>query len=114
MYGKREAVQLLQTYAKKGDAFYGDHLTLAAYLKYYLPNHPDTDVLTKTRYSQYDMWREKDYLKNGLVLAKEDEFKELKKLYKDVILLKIIKNKIGYKGKKTDTMYIYRVTNPRR
>jgi len=113
MYGKREAVKTLQTYAKAGDAFYGDHLTLAAYLKYYLPNHPDTDVLTPTRFSQYDMWRKKDYLKDGLVLAKDDDLIELKKLYKDVKLLKTINIKIGFGGKKTNTMYIYRVTNPK-
>jgi len=102
MYGKREAVHTLQTFAKKGDAFYGDHLTLAAYLKYYLPNH-----------SQYDMWRKKEYLKNGLILAKDYELIELKKLYKDVKLLKTINIKIGFGGKRTNTMYIYRVTNPK-
>ena len=111
MYGKREAVQILNTFAKKNDAFYGDHLTLAAYLKYYLPNHPETDVLTPTRYSQYDMWRKKDYLKDGLVLSKDEDLKKLKKLYKDVKLLKTIKTKIGFGGKKTRTMYIYRVSH---
>ena len=64
MYGNKEAVELLAKYAKATDSFYSDHLTMAAYLKYYLPNHPDTDVAYPTRYSQYDMWREKDYLKN--------------------------------------------------
>jgi len=113
MYGKREAVKTVQTYAQKGDAFYGDHLTLAAYLKYYLPNHPDTDVLTPTRFSQYDMWRKKEHLKNGLVLAKDDEMIQLKKLYKNVTLLKTINIKIGFGGKKTNTMYIYRVANPK-
>ncbi len=113
MYGKREAVHTLQSFAKKDDAFYGDHLTLAAYLKYYLPHHPDTDVLTPTRFSQYDMWRKKEYLKNGLVLAKDDELIQLKKLYEDVELLKTINIKIGFGGKKTNTMYIYRVTNPK-
>jgi 4-amino-4-deoxy-L-arabinose transferase-like glycosyltransferase len=111
MYGKREAVQTLQHYAKEGDAFYGDHLTLAAYLKYYLPNHPDTDVITKTRFSQYDMWREKNYLKDGLVLAKDEDTMQLKQLYHDVKLLKTINIKIGFNGKKTNTIYIYRVSN---
>lgn len=109
MYGNREAVQLLQTYAKDGDSFYGDHLTIAAYLKYYLKGHPDTDVATPSRFSQYDMWRKENYLKDGLVLAKDPEITILKTLYKDVKLVDSLTLKRGIDGKKT--LYIYRVTN---
>jgi len=112
MYGKREAVYEVEKFAKEGDAFYGDHLTLAAYLKYYLPNHPDTMTITKTRFSQYDMWRDKNYLKDGLVLAQDKESKELKTLYKDVKKLKTVKIKTGWGGKKIKKLYIYRVANP--
>jgi len=110
MYGNKEAIKTLQNYAKDGDAFYGDHLTLAAYLTYYLKGHPQSDVITKTRFSQYDMWRAKDYPKDGLVLAKDDDSNELKKLYIDVKLLKIINIKIGFNGKKNKKFYIYRVS----
>ena len=109
MDGNREAVQLLQTHTKKGDSFYGDHLTMAAYLKYYLKGHPDTDVAPKSRFSQYDMWREKEYLKNGLVLTRDPELERLKSLYNDVKLVDTFTTKKGIT--KTKTLYIYRVSD---
>jgi len=109
MYGNREAVQLLQTHAKEGDSFYGDHLTIAAYLKYYLKGHPDTDLALPSRFSQYDMWRKNNFLKDGLVLTRDPEIKRLKTLYKDVKLVDTLKVKKGINGEKT--LYIYRVTN---
>ena len=110
MYGNKEAVQLLSKYAKAGDRFYGDHLTIAAYLKYYLPNHPDTDLALPSRYSQYDMWRKEDYLKDGLVLTREPEDVRLKQLYKEVKLEDSLTVKNGINS--TKTFYIYRVKNP--
>lgn len=109
MYGNKEAVQLLQTHVKDGDSFYGDHLTIAAYLKYYLRGHPDTDVALPTRFSQYDMWRQENFLKNGLVLTRDPEELRLKELYKDVKLVDSLTIKKGLKSKKT--LYIYRVSN---
>jgi 4-amino-4-deoxy-L-arabinose transferase-like glycosyltransferase len=109
MYGNKEAVQLLQTHAKNGDSFYGDHLTIAAYLKYYLKGHPDTDIALPTRFSQYDMWRKDDFLKNGLVLTREPEDIRLKQLYTKVKLVDSLTVKKGLKDKKT--LYIYRVTD---
>jgi hypothetical protein len=110
MYGNKEAVKLLQTFIKDGDSVYGDHLTIAAYLTYYLKNHPDSDVITKSRYSQYDMWRKNDYIKNGLVLSQNPIDKFLSTLYSDVKLLKTLTVKKGIDRKKT--FYIYRVKNP--
>ncbi|WP_321778214.1 glycosyltransferase family 39 protein [Sulfurimonas sp.] len=109
MYGNKEAVHLVQTYAKDGDAFYGDHLTIAAYLKYYLKNHPDTDLALRSRFSQYDMWREKDYLKNGLVLTQDPVEGQLKAKYHEVKLLDSISFQRGID--RTKTFYIYRVKN---
>ncbi len=109
MYGNKEAVQLLQTYAKKGDHFYGDHLTIAAYLNYYLESHPKTDIALPTRFSQYDMWRKEDFLQNGLVLTRDPEEKRLQKLYENVKLLNTLKVKKGLHGEKT--LYIYRVSD---
>ena len=109
MYGNKEAVQLLQTYAKKGDHFYGDHLTIAAYLNYYLKSHPKTDIALPTRFSQYDMWRKEDFLQNGLVLTRDPEEKRLQKLYENVKLLNTLKVKKGLHGEKT--LYIYRVSD---
>ncbi len=107
MYGNKEAVKLLETYKQDGDRFYADHLTTAAYLNYYLTGHPDTDIALKSRFSQYDMWREDDYLKNGLVLTMNPESKRLQELYENVKLLDTLSVKKGFDGKKT--LYIYRV-----
>ncbi|MBU0632687.1 glycosyltransferase family 39 protein [bacterium] len=107
MYGNKEAVKLLAEYAKEGDSFYGDHLTTAAYLTYYLPNHPDADLALPSRFSQYDMWRKKDPLKDGLVLTREPEEKRLHKVYKDVKLVDTLTVKNGLKS--TKTFHIYRV-----
>ncbi len=111
MYGNKEAVQLLATYAQEGDSFYSDHLTMTAYLKYYLPNHPESDVAYPTRYSQYDMWRKKDYLKNGLFLARDaEDLSYLKTIYKSVELLNTLTVQSGRNT--TKTFYIYRLTDP--
>jgi 4-amino-4-deoxy-L-arabinose transferase-like glycosyltransferase len=109
MYGNKEAVQLLQTHVKKGDSFYGDHLTMAAYLKYYLKGHPDTDLALPSRFSQYDMWRSKEYLKDGLVLTRDPELNRLKTLYNKVKLVDTLRVKKGIN--KTKTLYIYRVAD---
>lgn len=109
MHGYKEAVQLLQTHAKIDDNFYGDHLTTAAYLKYYLKGHPDTDLALPSRYSQYDMWRKQNYLKDGLVLTRDPEEKRLKLIYKDVKLIDSLTLKKGFND--TKTLYIYRVSN---
>ena len=108
MYKSDEIIHKVATLSRPGDHFYGAHLTTAAYLKYYLPGHPDTDVATHSRYSQYDMWRKKDFLKDGLVLAgyhKRDA--ELKRLYKNV---KLIDTEVIIPKRRV--FYIYRVSNP--
>lgn len=108
MYGNKEAVQLLQTHVNDGDSFYGDHLTIAAYLKYYLQDHPDTDIAVPSRFSQYDMWRKEDFLKDGLVLTIDPQEARLKDVYKEVNLIDSLKLKKGFNSKKT--LYIYRVS----
>lgn len=109
MYGNKEAVKLVESLTQKGDYFYGDHLTTTSYLQYYLPNHPNTDLALPNRYSQYDMWRKKDYLHNGLVLSMDDADTRLTQLYTNVKLLKTLSVKRGTHG--TKTFYIYRVAD---
>jgi len=108
MYKAKDPIDLFATHIKAGDGLYGDHLSTAAYLKYYLPNHPNTDVALNSRFSQYDMWREKDYLKDGLVLTRyRKRDAELRLFFKKVELidtLVIIPDK--------RTFYIYRVSQP--
>jgi 4-amino-4-deoxy-L-arabinose transferase-like glycosyltransferase len=111
MYGHKEAVELVAKYAKPTDHFYSDHLTMAAYLTYYLPNHPNADVGFPTRYSQYDMWRKKDYLQDGIyVLREANEVIHLQSIFKSVTLLDTLQVINGLHS--TKTFYIYRVSQP--
>ncbi len=108
MYKSDEIFHRVATLAKPGDKFYGDHLAIAAYLKYYLPGHPDTDVATHSRYSQYDMWRKKDFLQDGLVIMRNHrKDAELRRLYKNVELIDT--NVVIPKRR---TFYTYRVSKP--
>ena len=108
MYNSDKIVHRFATFAKPGDKFYGDHLATASYLKYYLPNHPDTDVATHSRYSQFDMWRKKDFLQDGLVLMRNHrKDAQLKKLYKNVDLIDTY-----VVVPKRRTFYTYRVSEP--
>jgi Dolichyl-phosphate-mannose-protein mannosyltransferase len=109
MYKTKEVIAQFETHAKEGDHFYGAHLTTTAYLKFFLPGHPETDLATDDRYSQYDMWRdEKEWHKDGLVLARNTKRDGLlKKYYKDV---KLIDTYIVVPNKRV--FYTYRVSNP--
>ncbi len=109
MYGNKEAIALLQSHAKKSDAFYGDHLTIAALMQFYLPNHPDTQIYTRTRFSQYDMWRKDKRAKDGLYLTRDPMEDELSKIFSSVTLVDKISLKKGINA--TKTFYIYRVSH---
>ncbi len=88
MYNPQAPIAKFATHIKETDRIYADHLTTAAYLKYYLPNHPDTDLAITSRFSQYDMWRKDDYLQDGLVLTRyRKRDAELKKNFKNVELI---------------------------
>jgi len=109
MYKTEDVVARMYTHAKEGDRFYGAHLTTAAYIKFYLPNHPDTDVAIDSRYSYYDMVRdESTWHQNGLVLCRNDKREpQLHKYYKNVELIDT------YKVWNKRTFYTYRVSNPK-
>lgn len=109
MYGNKEAVALVQKHAQEGDTFYGDHLTIAALLKYYLKAKPETDLALKSRFSQYDMWRKNASLQDGLILTTNPEEKRLREVYKEVELLETLEVQKGLHG--TKTFYMYRVKN---
>ena len=108
MYASDLVVERFATHIKEGDKLYGDHLTTAAYIEYYLPSHQKADVGIDDRYSQYDMWRdEKEWHKDGLVLVKnEKRDAHLKKYYKNV---ELIDTYILIEGKRV--FYTYRVSN---
>ena len=107
MYGNKEAVALLDTYKRPGDALYANHLTIAALLTYYTPGHPPVRIPTPTRYSQYDMWDDGSPYAPGLYLAYEPMQRELGKSFTQVELLKTLTLQRGLHG--TKTFYIYRV-----
>ncbi|MDF1884238.1 glycosyltransferase family 39 protein [Sulfurimonas sp. SAG-AH-194-C21] len=109
MYKTEDVVDRMYTHAKEGDKFYGAHLTTAAYIKFYLPNHPDTDVAIDSRYSYYDMVRdESTWHQDGLVLCRNSKREaQLLKYYKNVELIDT------YKVWNKRTFYTYRVSNPK-
>ena len=108
MYKTEEVVQQFATHIKKGDHLYGAHLTTAAYMKFYLPNHPTTNIAVDSRYSHYDMVREKNYLRDGLVLVRnKDRTKELQKFFKNV---ELIDTYVVIPDKRV--FYTYRVWDP--
>lgn len=109
MYGMQKVVERFYSYAKPTDHFYAAHLTTAAYLKYYLPGHPDTDIAIDERYSQYDMWRKPNSYRDGLVLSRGRKIdKELKKYFNHIQLIDtyvVIPHKRIF--------YTYRVSKPK-
>ncbi len=110
MYASDRIVERFSQHIQDGDKLYGAHLTTAAYIKYYLPDHPDTDVAIDSRYSHYDMVRdEKEWHKDGLVLCRNNKREaELKKYYKSVELIDtyVVIPRIRI-------FYTYRVSNPK-
>jgi len=108
MYASDKIIERFASHIKEGDRLYGGHLSTAAYIKYYVPGHPETDVAIDERYSQYDMWRDpKTWHQNGLVLTRNNRRDgELKKYYKNVELIDtyiVIPNERVF--------YTYRVSN---
>ena len=69
MYGNKEAVAMLERHRSPDDALYADHLTRAALMTYYTPDHADVRIPTPTRFSQYDMWDDGSSYIPGLFLS---------------------------------------------
>lgn len=111
MYGNKEAVAMLNTYRKQGDALYANHLTMAALLTYYSPDHPEVRIPTSTRYSQYDMWDDGSPYRPGLYLAYEPMEDALESRFKHVRQLDSLTMQRGLNG--TKTYYLYHVDTPR-
>lgn len=111
MYGNKEAAALLQTHRQPGDALYANHLTTAALLTYYTPDHSPVRIPTPSRYSQYDMWDDGAPYTEGLYLAYEPMEKALRKVFLSVALVDTLTVPRGIDREKT--FYIYRVKDPR-
>ena len=107
MVGFKEAVSRLEHHIKEGDAFYGNHLTTAALLSYYLHDHPDADVGIDSRFSQYDLWRQNSAYPSGLFLSYEPIESALSKHFSTY---SVVDTYPVYKGSKLfKTFYVYRV-----
>jgi 4-amino-4-deoxy-L-arabinose transferase-like glycosyltransferase len=109
MYGNKEAVAMLQHHRSAGDALYANHLTMAALITYYTPDHHAVRIPTPTRYSQYDMWDDGTPLRSGLYLAYEPMEKVLKEKFTSVKTIDTLIVQRGLHG--TKTFYLYRVSN---
>jgi len=111
MYGNKEAVAMLNRHRAPGDALYADHLTIAALLTYYSPDHPGVRIPTPTRYSQYDMWDDGKALRAGLYLSHKNKEKALRERFRDVEVIDTLTVQRGLK--RTKTFYLYRVGGAR-
>ena len=112
MYGNKEAVAMLENHRREGDALYADHLTMAALLTYYTPDHAPVRIPTKTRFSQYDLWDDGAPYRGGLYLTRDEKNAlELEGQFRDVSLVDQETVQRGLHG--TKTYYLYRVEHPR-
>lgn len=111
MYGNREAIALLQTHRHTQDALYANHLTVAALMTYYLPDHPEVRIPTPSRFSQYTMWDDGSAYRNGLYLAYESKQEMLQKIFVTVSEVATLTVPRGREGSKT--FHIYRVSGMR-
>lgn len=55
-YANRIAAETLLAQRQPGEALLADHYTTAALLSFYAPDHPDVQIPTTTRLSQFDLW----------------------------------------------------------
>jgi len=101
---------MLEKHRGSGDALYADHLTLAALMTYYAPDHPSVRIPTPTRFSQYDMWDDGSPYVPGLYLSSEPREKELSVRFGIVTLVDTLTLQRGLHG--TKTYYLYRVAGP--
>lgn len=110
MYGNPEAVALLNRHREPGDELYANHLTIAALISYYSPDHPAARIPTGSRFSQYDMWEKGRTFGSGLYLSYEPMEHKLSRHFNAVELIDTLTVQRGANG--TKTFYIYRVKNP--
>ena len=110
MYKSDKVVEWFYSHKHRGDALYGTHLTIASYITYYTPDHTDSQVIPKSRFSQYSLWKPFKLAQNAIILSLDNDLiPELKLLYSDVSLI----DKYIVIPKKR-IFYIYKVKNPLR
>lgn len=111
MYGNKEAVAMLNAHRKPTDELYANHLTLAALVSFYSPDHPAARIPTRTRFSQYDMWEAGAPFGEGLYLSYEPMEGALERRFESVTLIDTLEVQRGRDG--TKSFYLYRVASER-
>lgn len=87
--GYKEVVEHMQQYIRPGDALFGDRLNRAAIFTYYTPNHPDSHIPTKSRFSSYTLWDKGiDFTHmKGIYYSHRNKLAQLKKVFHSVELI---------------------------
>ena len=109
LFGGDQAAAALMEVRQPGDAIFADHLTRAALMQFYLPDHPRVSIPTESRYSEYTRWdMGMDWRSlHGLYLSKDDHLTELKAVFGTAELAQVVvASRPGFRQEK---FYIYRV-----
>ena len=111
LFGGEQAAGAVMEARQPGDSIFSDHLTRAALLQFYLPDHPRVMIPTQTRFSEYTRWDQGvDWSAlHGLYLSKDDHQSELAQLFGKAELLQVF---VAFRpGFREEKFYIYRVGN---
>ena len=109
LFGGEQAASAIMDSRQPGDTVFADHLTRAALLQFYLPDHPRVMIPTESRFSEYTRWdRGTDWTAlHGLYLSKDEHLDELAKLFGQAQLLQVF---VAFRpGFREEKFYIYRV-----
>ncbi len=109
LFGGEQAATAIMELRQPGDSVFADHLTRAALLQFYLPDHPRVMIPTESRYSEYTRWDQGMEWKSlhGLYLAKDQHQVELTRLFGTAELAQVVV--ASRPGFRSETFYLYRV-----
>ena len=109
LFGGPEMVNAVMDARQPGDALFADHLTRAALIQFYVPDHARVMIPTSTRYSEYTRWDQGTdwHSLHGVYLSKDDRLAELVIIFGQAQLLQVF---VTFRpGAHEEKYYIYRV-----
>jgi hypothetical protein len=109
LFGGEQAANAVMESRQPDDAIFADHLTRAALLQFYLPDHPRVMIPTESRYSEYTRWdRDVPWQSlHGLYLTKDQHQDELAtKFGKAELVQVVVASRPGFRQEK---FLLYRV-----
>ena len=109
LFGGEQAAAAVMDARQPGDTLFSDHLTRAALLQFYVPDHARVMIPTETRFSEYTRWDQgTDWSRlHGVYLSKDEHLDELTRLFGRAELLQVF---VAFKpGFRDEKYYIYRV-----